>query len=71
MIPFLADKNDFEVGDYVYIENVRKKLLDGDLEFSAKVIGNKTRNITLRIDPLTSAEKDIILKGCLINYYRG
>ena len=32
---------------------------------------DKKRKITLKIDALTSAEKDIILKGCLINYYRG
>ncbi len=29
------------------------------------------RKITLKMDPLTDDEKDIILKGCLINYYRG
>lgn len=28
------------------------------------------KKITLKIDPLTDDEKDIILKGCLINYYR-
>ena len=27
--------------------------------------------ITLHMDPLTDDEKDIILKGCLINYYKG
>ena len=71
MIPFLADKNDFSVGDYVYIENVKSKLSNGQLEFSAKVIGAKNKDIVLRIDPLTNAEKQIILKGCLINYYKG
>ena len=70
MIPFLAKSNDFIVGDYIYIENVKQTILDGGLEFKAKVIGEKTRDITLRIDPLTSAEKEIILKGCLINYYK-
>ena len=28
------------------------------------------QKITLKMDPLTDDEKDIILKGCLINYYR-
>jgi len=28
------------------------------------------KKITLKMDPLTDDEKDIILKGCLINYYR-
>ncbi len=72
MIPFLADKNDFNVGDYVYVENVKKGILSGAKEFSATVISaGKSRNIKLKLDPLTDAEKEIILKGCLINYYRG
>ncbi|MBQ3493172.1 MAG: hydratase [Clostridia bacterium] len=71
MLPFLADKNDFNVGDYVYVENVKEQLKNGAKEFKAKVIGQKTREITLKMDSLTDAEKQIILKGCLINYYKG
>jgi len=71
MLPFLADKNDFNVGDYVYVENVKEQLKNGAKEFKAKVIGQKTREITLKMDALTDAEKQIILKGCLINYYKG
>jgi aconitate hydratase len=70
MLPLLADKNDFEVGDYVYIENVKSAIKDGAKEFKAKVIGKTTREITLKMDALTDAEKQIILKGCLINYYK-
>ncbi len=71
MIPFLADKNDFEIGDYIYIEGIKEAILSGAKEFKAKVIGKKTREITLKMDALTQAEKEIIIKGCLINYYRG
>ncbi len=71
MLPLLADKNDFEVGDYVYIEGVREKILSGAKEFEATIYGARNRKITLRMDALTEAEKQIILKGCLINYYRG
>ena len=71
MIPFLVKSNDFEVGDYIYVENVKQSILDGKLEFKAKVIGNRSREITLKMDALTNAEKEIILKGCLINYYKG
>ncbi len=70
MIPFLADKNDFCVGEYIYIEDVKAAVSSGKTEFKAKIIGEKTRETTLRIDPLTDAEKEIILKGCLINYYK-
>lgn len=71
MLPLLADKNDFNVGDYVYIENVKSLLESGSKEFPATVIGDKKKKITLRMDALTDAEKQIILKGCLINYYKG
>ncbi len=72
MVPFLADKNDFNVGDYIYVPNVKDGILSGAKEFSAIVISQgKKRNITLKLDSLTDAEKEIILKGCLINYYRG
>ena len=70
MIPFLADKNDFSVGDYVYVENVKEGIKNGALEFKAKVYGEKVKDITLKIAPLTDSEKEIIIKGCLINYYK-
>jgi aconitate hydratase len=70
MLPFLADKNDFTVGEYVYIENVKSLLESGAKEFKAKVLGETVREITLKMDALTDSEKKIILKGCLINYYK-
>lgn len=69
MIPFLADKNDFKLGEYIYVKNVKEKLMKGDTEFEAEVFGAKSRRITLKISPLTPAEKEIISAGCLINYY--
>ncbi len=71
MLPFLADKNDFEVGEYVYIPNAKSLVESGASEFKATVLGENKREITLRMDALTEAERKIILKGCLINYYKG
>ena len=71
MLPLLADKNDFAVGDYVYVEGIKDAILSGAKEFKATVIGENKRTITLKMDALTDAEKQIILKGCLINFYRG
>ena len=28
------------------------------------------RDVTLRMEPLTASERDIVLEGCLINYYK-
>ena len=71
MLPLLCDDDKFEVDDYIYVENVKDGVLSGAKEFKAKVIGKKVREITLKMDALTDAEKQIILKGCLINYYKG
>ncbi len=70
MLPLLSDSNDFNVGDYLYIPNVKEKIQNGTGVFEAQVIGDNPRNITLKMDPLTEAEKQIILKGCLINFYK-
>ena len=71
MLPLLADKNDFVVGEYVFIEGIKDAILNGAKEFKARVLGDNPRTITLKMDALTDAEKQIILKGCLINYYKG
>ena len=69
MLPLLTDGEDFKVGDFVYIPNVKEIIKSGQKEFKATIIGKK--DITLKMDALTDAEKQIILKGCLINYYKG
>ncbi len=71
MIPFLTDKNDFKIGDLILIKDVKEKIINGDKEFNATVISTDgtTKSKTLYLDELTKDEKDIIIKGCLINYY--
>ena len=71
MIPFLAKSNDFNVDDYIYIKGIKDAIKNGQTTFKAQVIGKQNKEITLTIDPLTDNEKQIILKGCLINYYKG
>ncbi len=71
MIPFINTKDNFELGDLIYVPNVKSKLLNGDLEFPAKVLSNgKEKSVVLKIDPLTDTEKQIICDGCLINFYK-
>lgn len=73
MIPFViptTENRDFEVGDYVYVEGIREAILKGQEDIKAVVVGAKgSRDITLQVKGLTEDEKDIILAGCLINYY--
>ena len=73
MLPFIAeDVKDWNLqpGDRLYIPGV-KALLEGDgEEISATLIQNGTeRPVTLRLPGMTREERDIVLAGCLINYY--
>ena len=70
MIPFLSGE-DVEAGDIIIVPGVRAGIEAGEREFSAKLVrGESCRDITLALDPLTADEKQIILCGSLINYYK-
>ena len=75
IMPFTLDPDtafEYEVGDYVFVGGIRDALIRGDEEFSAKVIRKNggVEDITLYIKGLTKEEKDILLAGCLMNYYK-
>lgn len=75
MLPFLYKEAElpFAKGDWIYVPDVRKGLAEGASEYKAFVISasGAVKETALQMDPLTEDEKEIILKGCLINYYRG
>mgnify|MGYP002527434427 FL=1 len=72
MLPFIIDKGElpFTNGDYLFIPNVKQAVKDKAKEMKAYVVGDGLKEITLKMDELTDDERTIILKGCLINYYR-
>ncbi len=71
MLPLLCDKFDFALGDYIYIEDITKYVQQDSPVIPAKHISNgKAKDITLELGQLTEEEKKIILRGCLINYYK-
>ena len=52
--------------------NIQAAIEEGDTEFTAYVVKDGAlKEFQLKMAELTPDEKDIILKGCLINYYRG
>lgn len=72
MIPFqMKEEPEFEVGDYIYVPDV-KAVLDGDMQdISAYVIKKgKAEKISLYIADMTLEERQIVKAGCLINYNR-
>ncbi len=74
MLPLIIEETDlpFANGDYLFIPDIDKAVASGATEMQAYVIKDGgLAPFTLHMDALTDAEKEIILKGCLINYYRG
>ena len=71
ILPFTTDDDfNYDVNDYVFVPDIREKILNGIEEIPAKVITkDAVHDITLYVKGLTEDEKDIILKGCLMNYY--
>ncbi len=74
MLPFIIEDGElpFTNLDYIFLPEIRSAVEAGKTEFEAYVIKNNSLvPFTLKMGALTEDEKDIILKGCLINYYRG
>ena len=75
ILPFtLAEGAEFpyDEGDYVFVGGIRKAIIEGKEEFEAKVIkaDGTLSSLTLYVKGLTEDEKEIILDGCLMNYYK-
>ena len=69
MLPFLLDSEpDFEVGDYIFVPNIKKHLRGDMSKIPAYIIGENIKEISLSIAEMTDAEKSIVEAGSLINY---
>lgn len=71
VVPFLCEKPDFKVGDYIYVSDLGEAVKNGETRVVAKVISKgKEKDVVLQLPPLTKEEKEILAAGCLINYNR-
>ena len=75
MLPFTVEHIEsyrIRPGDRVYVPGIRAALQSGAERVEATLIQGETRTpLTLRLDNLSREERDVILAGCLINYYAG
>ncbi len=74
MLPFLIPTGElpFTNGDYIFIPDIRRAVEECKTQISAYVVkGQELKAFTLELGELTEDERTIILKGCLINYYKG
>ncbi len=74
MLPFLIPEGElpFANGDYIFVPDIRKTVEECRTEINAYVVKDGALEaFTLGMGELTEDERTIILKGCLINYYKG
>ena len=62
---------DFEIDDYIFIPNIAKSVREKNDDIKAYVVNKDMKELTFHLGDLTDHEREIILKGCLINYNRG
>lgn len=73
MLPFIIDEGElpFKNLDYIFVPDIRQAVIDKKTEIPAYVVKEEgLKEFTLKLDELTDEEREIILKGCLINYNR-
>ena len=72
MLPFLIEKGElpFKNKDYLFFPGIRKAVEEKADEIKAYRVGDELTEFTLKLGELTDEERQIILKGCLINYNR-
>ncbi len=70
MLPFITETNDFCIGDYLFVPGTRAALeSDSETLTGYRIRGGVVTPLKLSLGNLTRDERDILLSGCLINYY--
>ena len=74
MLPFLIKEGDlpFEYLQYVFVPDIQNAVKEKREVIKAYAVGEtELKEFDLTLGELTDDEREIILKGCLINYYKG
>ncbi|MCR1917574.1 hydratase [Frisingicoccus caecimuris] len=72
MLPFIIPEGElpFTNGDYLFLPDIRKAVEEKADEITAYKVGDELTPFIMTLGELTDEEREIILKGCLINYNR-
>ena len=72
MLPFIIPEGElpFANGDYLFVPDIRKAVEEKADVITAYKVGSELAPFTMTLGELTDEEREIILKGCLINYNR-
>ena len=71
MLPFIIKEEDIKKGDYIYVPKIREAVQNKTESIAAYVVsGNNVKQLYFTLGELTDDERQIILDGCLINFYK-
>ena len=74
MLPLITKEDHhhlpFKNGDYLWIPEIRKAILEKEEKIKAYVVKDRLIEVEFSLGDLTDSEREIILQGCLINYYK-
>ena len=74
MLPFIYESEElpFKNGDYIFVPEIVEAVKNKATDVQAYVVDDdkNVKPFTLKLGEMTDDERDIILKGCLINYNR-
>ena len=74
MLPFIYESEElpFKNGDYIFVPEIVEAVKNKATDVQAYVVDDdkNVKPFTLKLCEMTDDERDIILKGCLINYNR-
>ena len=74
MLPFIYESEElpFKNGDYIFVPEITEAVKSKATDVQAYVVDDdkNVKPFTLKLGEMTDDERDIILKGCLINYNR-
>ena len=71
MLPFVMPEDyAFDIDDYIFIPDIAKAVKEKNDDIKAYVVNKGMKELTFHLGDLTDDEREIILKGCLINYNR-
>ena len=70
MLPLIVNELPCENSDWLFIPDVKDAVKNKADIFKGYIIGKEIKEIELTLKELTDDEREIILSGCLINYYK-
>jgi len=70
ILPFLiTDENAFSLGSFIFFPGIKTAILEKHETIKGLVLGETVTEIKTTLGELTDAERQILIDGCLINYY--